>query len=69
MIMCQNRWWLKLFFYLLDVGTSNALILYNESYRIHSNGIGYIPMNIVDFKMQIIKKNLEIYLFTDRTML
>ena len=27
-IMGQNRWWLKLFFYLLDVGTSNALVLY-----------------------------------------
>ena len=26
-IMGQNRWWLKLFFYLLDVGTSNALVL------------------------------------------
>jgi hypothetical protein len=32
-IMGQNRWWLKLFFYLLDVGTSNALVLYNESVR------------------------------------
>ena len=30
-VMCQNRWWLKLFFYLLDVGTSNALVLYNLS--------------------------------------
>jgi len=33
-IMGQNRWWLKLFFYLLDVGTSNALVLYNKSARI-----------------------------------
>ena len=32
-IMGQNRWWLKLFFYLLDVGTSNALVLYNESMK------------------------------------
>jgi Transposase IS4 len=27
-IMGQHRWWLKLFFYLLDVGTANSLILY-----------------------------------------
>jgi hypothetical protein len=27
--MGQNRWWLKFFFYLLDVGTANALVLYN----------------------------------------
>jgi hypothetical protein len=33
-IMGQNRWWLKLFFYLLDVGTSNALVLYNESCKL-----------------------------------
>jgi hypothetical protein len=26
-IMGQNRWWLKLFFYLLDAGTSNALVI------------------------------------------
>ena len=30
-IMGQNRWWLKLFFYLLDVGTSNALVLYKSA--------------------------------------
>ena len=28
--MGKHRGWLKLFFYLLDVGTSNALILYRE---------------------------------------
>jgi hypothetical protein len=33
-IMGQNRWWMKLFFYLLDVGTSNALVLFNETKRI-----------------------------------
>ena len=30
-IMGQHRWWLKLFFYLLDVGTANALVLYREA--------------------------------------
>ena len=29
-IMGQNRWWLKIFFNLLDIGTSNALVLHNE---------------------------------------
>ena len=49
-IMGQNRWWwLKLFFYLLDVGTSNALVLYNES--IHDSQ----KMNIVEFKAKLIE--------------
>ena len=30
-LMGQHRWWLKLFFYLLDVGTANALVLYNST--------------------------------------
>lgn len=47
-IMGQKRWWLKLFFYLLDVGTSNALILYNESRKPHP------PMNIAEFKRLIV---------------
>lgn len=57
-IMGQNRWWLKLFFYLLDVGTSNALVLYNESARIRLGETGgkYSPMNIVQFKMELIVK-------------
>ena len=54
-IMCQNRWWLKLFFYLLDVGTSNALVLYNESCRMRSNDGNYTPTNIVNFKMQLVE--------------
>ena len=28
-ILGQNHWWSKLFFYFLDVGTSNALVLHN----------------------------------------
>ena len=48
-IMGQNRWWLKLFFYLLDVGTSNALVLYNAS--IHDSQ----KMNIVEFKAKLIE--------------
>ena len=54
-IMCQNRWWLKLFFYLLDVGTSNALVLYNESCKIWQQQNTYSPMNIVQFKMELIE--------------
>ena len=54
-IMGQNWWWLKLFFYLLDVGTSNALVLYNESLKIRSQTGLYSPMNIVDFKLQLIE--------------
>ena len=61
--ICQNHWWLKLFFYLLDVGTSNALVLYNESSRIHLDESMYSPMNIVDFKMHVIQglvgRNIE----------
>jgi hypothetical protein len=50
-IMGQNRWWLKLFFYLLDVGTSNALVLHNEYRRTtKQNGKEASPMNIVEFK-------------------
>jgi hypothetical protein len=43
------------FFYLLDVGTSNALVLYNESGRIRLDQT-YSPMNIVQFKMELIVK-------------
>lgn len=58
-IMGQNRWWLKLFFYLLDVGTSNAMILYNEAMKIplehtnQRNGDGAV--NIVDFKRKLVE--------------
>ena len=44
-IMGQNRWWLKLFVYLLDVGTSNALVLYNEAMKGKQP-----PLNIVEYK-------------------
>jgi hypothetical protein len=55
-IMGQNRWWLKLFFYLLDVGTSNALVLYNESLRMHlPQTTTHTPMNIVEFKMKLVE--------------
>ena len=56
-IMGQNRWWLKLFFYLLDVGTSNALVLYNESMksRLQQETTTKKPMNIVEFKMKLVE--------------
>jgi len=50
-IMGQNRWWLKLFFYLLDVGTSNALVLFNESKKIRKEK----TLNIVQFKMKLVE--------------
>jgi DNA polymerase III epsilon subunit-like protein len=55
-IMGQKRWWLKLFFYLLDVGTSNALVLHNEYLRIKAEETNntYTPMNIVTFKMKLV---------------
>jgi DNA polymerase III epsilon subunit-like protein len=48
-IMGQKRWWLKLFFYLLDVGTSNALVLYNQARPTHP------PINIAEFKKLIVE--------------
>jgi hypothetical protein len=56
-IMCQNRWWLKLFFSLfLDVGTSNAIVFFNKLAKMlkRTDKI-YTPMNIVDFKMQLVE--------------
>jgi hypothetical protein len=55
-IMCQNHWWLKFFFYLLDVGTSNALVLFNASSKMLTRANeNYKPMNIVDFKLQLVE--------------
>ena len=45
-ILGKHRWWLKFFFYLLDVGTSNALVLYKET--------GVRQMNIIEFKEALI---------------
>jgi hypothetical protein len=50
-IMGQNRWWLKLFFYLLDAGTSNALVLYNESMKTKDKD----PINIAEFKLKVVE--------------
>jgi hypothetical protein len=47
-LMGQNRWWLKLFFYLLDVGTANALVLYREAMD------NTINCNIVEYKMKLV---------------
>jgi Transposase IS4 len=46
-IMGGHCWWLK-FFYLLDVGTANALILYN--YAVEGND----DINLVEFKHKLI---------------
>lgn len=54
-IMGQNRWWLKLFFYLLDVGTSNALVLHKEFLKNRRGGGGEAAMNIVQFKMLLVE--------------
>ena len=47
-IMCQNRWWLKLFFYNLDVATSNALVIYQLA-------MNDSKLNIVYFKLLLLK--------------
>ena len=44
------RWWLKLFFYLLDVGTTSALVLYREAMN---NSITN-KMSIVDYKTKLV---------------
>ena len=49
-IMGSNRWWLKLFYYNLDVGTANALILYNLA--VYSNKNDY--WNITDYKKKLL---------------
>ena len=55
MIMGIDRWWLKLFFYMLDVGTGNALVLYNEQLKIRAEGSEYREMNTVQFKMKLVE--------------
>jgi Transposase IS4 len=45
-IMGQHRWWLKLFHYLLDVATANALVLYNEAMN--------TKINVKDFKKKLV---------------
>ena len=45
----QNSCWL-IFFYLLDVGTSNALVIFKES-----TGDKNKDMNIVEFKKRLVK--------------
>jgi hypothetical protein len=48
--MGQNCLWLKLFFYLLDAGTSNALVIYNEAMKGKQG-----PFNIADYKTKVVK--------------
>jgi hypothetical protein len=44
------------FFYLIDVGTSNALVLYNELVKIRLQPPAqHTPMNIVQFKMKLVE--------------
>jgi hypothetical protein len=52
-IMGQKRWWLKLFFYMLDVGTSNSLVLHNEKRNDNLE-----QMNISSFKKALIDQLL-----------
>ena len=46
-LMGQNRCWLKLFFYNLDVGTANALVLYLAAMECN-------VMNIAEFKQKTV---------------
>jgi hypothetical protein len=48
--MGQNCWWLKLFFYLLNAGTSNALVIYNEAMKGKQE-----PFNIADHKTKVVE--------------
>jgi hypothetical protein len=48
--MGHSRWWLKLFFYLLDVGTSNALVIYNEAMKGKQE-----PFNTADYKTKVVE--------------
>jgi hypothetical protein len=48
--MGQNRRWLKLFFYLLEAGTSNALVIYNEAMKGKEE-----PFNIADYKTKVVE--------------
>jgi hypothetical protein len=50
-IMGQHRWWLKLFFYLLDVGTANALVLYREAMK---NDPKSNNISIAEFKRMLV---------------
>jgi hypothetical protein len=44
------------FFYLLDVGASNALVLYNKSVKIGlPQTAQHTPMNIVQLKMKLVE--------------
>ena len=52
-IMGLHRWWLKLFFYLLDVGTSNALVLY----RAATND----KINVVKYKEKLVQVVMCVY--------
>jgi Transposase IS4 len=47
MLMGQNQWWLKLFFYLLDVSVENAYVLYNIA-------MDKKEINLVEFKEQLV---------------
>jgi DDE_Tnp_1-like zinc-ribbon len=65
--MGQNRWWLKLFVYLLDVGTLNALVLYNEYLKKEaaSRSKEYTPLNNVEYKMCLVEALVGTSVFGD----
>jgi hypothetical protein len=53
-IMGQNRWWLKIFFYLLDVGTANALVLYREAISLTPTAEDDSKITIAEFKKKLV---------------
>jgi Transposase IS4 len=53
-IMEQHCWWLKLFFYLLDVGTANALVLYREAMNNETTNKTTTKITIVEFKAKLV---------------
>jgi hypothetical protein len=49
-MIALQRWWLKLFFYNLDVGTANALLVV----LFKKQATGQSDMNITMFKIEIV---------------
>ena len=50
-IMGQHCWWLKLIFYVLDVGTANSLVLYREA--MNNKDTKHLSV-VVDFKVRLV---------------
>ena len=52
-VMGLHRWWLRIFFYLLDIGTSNSMVLFNEALQDKKD-----KLNLVEFKHRLVHRLL-----------